>query len=389
MKTRQLLSLCAAAVAAAAAFTGCASQEGVYADVIGFNNDAYRYFKPYDLKSAKDSDKLKNIILTKIPRGQNTAEYYAMDVALDRIAERLEDYEDYEKSVRFYTILLTDGLDNVSLEMARKNGKGDYSSLDEYATAIQERMGTILNSKKMFGLISSENKKDTFQSFPMMFVGEDAETYSDDELMEKLRPLAGAQNAYVPTPITANSLQKLNEKFRQEFKVTSFGFNIPKGYLGRRIKMKLTSDDGETVHFEADFVRHEESGLLGLSKKEEFRLENFSFDDGFSFEIPEGGFIPADNKDDKTGNLAHFIINDMKLTDGEDVTKFATATSEQYYYDGGKPRLNSEYNQAAAQRSDAYIIFLLDTSESLSEKQEEVRLLAYDMIEFIKKQILK
>ena len=382
------------------AFTSCLSTDGgVYADVIGFNDDVTPRYKPYNLsKSTKQADQLKAVILDNserrgLPIGQNTAEVYAMDIALDRIRERIVQTEGTAASRRFYIILLTDGLDNISVEMAKKNNRGEFSTIEEYKDAVHARMGTILNTQKMFGLLSGENQKDTFQSFPIMLKGEDAESFSDDELRELLSSLAGAQNADVPTPILPENTDEIMKFFKEEFKITSFNFTIPKGYSSKKIKMRLSqtsafSESESSAWFTADFVREEESKLFGMKKKVIFKLENIEFSDGFSFDIPQNAIIYSDISD-PTSNLAYFSINNLKTTDASGkITKYAAKSAEQSYEYSGKFRKNTEYNEKNSKRWDAYILFVLDTSSSLGDKEKAVRQKAFEIIDYVGKQIL-
>ncbi len=352
----------------------CASSK-LEADLIAFSNDVKPYYKPYDLE--KQSDVLMATI-KRLPTGQNeTAEYYAFDVALDRVEEMVQKKKNPD--TKYYLILLTDGLDNVSVELARKHKKGKYNSDTEYAAALNKRINSVLNKEYFFGLLEKENIYNTFQTWPMMFYGSDAQDYTRIEVVEKLRPLSGAQNTYVPEPIVDSSLEGIIETFKKNFIITSYSFYIPKGYINKRIRMEFYDKNGRKTALEADFIREKK-----FLRKERYVLENIKFEGGLSCDFP-GEHIIVSEEVQQGQNSALFTIDNLKINNEY---PYSVQSASQYYYDGGKARTNSEFEQNAGRKEDAYIMFVLDTSRSLGGEAENVKDTACMIIETIKDEVL-
>ncbi|MBP5358222.1 MAG: hypothetical protein J6Y69_03435 [Treponema sp.] len=363
-------------VALGAAFISCSSvKSGIHADIIGFNDEVYTYYEFFDL--AEDAERIsKNKeskvakLIYSIPNGKNTAEYYAMDIALDRIAEIAKDADENSRA-SYYLILLTDGLDNVSVEMAKRNGKGKYRNDDEYASYLQKRMETILDKKK-----SKPNSQNVFQAYPLMIYGSDLveSDLSEDDCKEILRKLAGAQNTFVPDPIVDESTDEILEQFKSTFVVSSFSFEVPKGYVGKTIRMEFSCKDKynkyHKVYVNADFE------CQTKKKKETYLLKNITCSDmKLNFDQKNLLQIVADEDYDSSGNLVSFTFSNIKY-DGQPSTAYSP--SQSYNLNGydpngtGKYVKNSEYTEKHNRKTDSYILFVLDTSESLGSDGRKV-----------------
>jgi hypothetical protein len=61
-------------------------KEKLYADVIGFNDTVKTDYQLYDLTGTSEQEAMGQAIQA-LPSGENTAAYYALDIALDRIAQ--------------------------------------------------------------------------------------------------------------------------------------------------------------------------------------------------------------------------------------------------------------------------------------------------------------
>jgi len=129
-------------------FSSCKAtyNQKLYADVIGFNDGVIEKYKPYDLTKEADV-KAMNQNIRDLPSGENTAAYYALDKGLDRI-QSMQKSKLMEKdpNTKYYIVFLTDGLDNISPELAKRDkqmlfiSKGEYANATEYGNAMQVRM---------------------------------------------------------------------------------------------------------------------------------------------------------------------------------------------------------------------------------------------------------
>jgi hypothetical protein len=329
------------------------------ADVIGFSDDVQLSYKkgskPYDLLSKEQLDMMRKKVRT-LESGSNTAAYYALDLGLDRITEVKDKFMEKDPNSKYYIVILTDGLDNISAQLAKQNNRGKYSSIDDYAESLQKRMNSIM-----------KNKTNVFQSYVLLYKGADLKlsNYSDEELEQKLSTFTGAQNALPPEVLLDEDLDVLLNKFEKTFIITSFDFEIPKGYAGKRIRMALNAKNSseEKIYFEADFNKH---------KKDSYKLENITPSDGFTVELPKGGIIYMNNTPNDKSTNAHFSINKLNTRNGP--YRVIEKNVEQWFYDMGKLRINSEYDSNSKNTKNAYILVILDTSNSFKDKIDEAKL---------------
>ena len=361
---------------AAALFSSCTSMQDtkVFANVMTFSGDVNKfYMKNYDLNEGYKVQSLWRGIENLTVLNNETAEYYAMDIALDEIQNRVLKKKD--KETKYYLILLTDGLDNVSLEMARKDGRGVYDSLEAYADSLNKRMNTILNKSYLFGLVQNENIYNTFQSWPIMFFGDDMKSsgYEKKEAMELLKPLAGAQNTFTPNPIVEEETGRILELFKQQFVVTQYSFLIPKGYVEKRVKMSFYDKNGKNATMEADFKR------IG---KDKFGLSKIKTSENFFIDTKDSDIIISDESGDGE-NSAVFTIDNLRLNE----KPYSIKSAKQEYYENGKFRTNSEFDDKAGMKKNAYILLVLDTSKSLGSQASNVKKLAQDIILYINTEI--
>lgn len=292
-----------------------------------------------------------------------------------------------DPNTKYYIVFFTDGLDNVSPELARRNRRGSYANASEYGAALQERMSQILKTYKLFGLLKSPNTTNTFQSYVLLYRGEDIERsgYTEEELDTRLRPFTGAQNEQRPIVIQGDDLEKLLEDFKRAFVVSSFSFIIPKGYAGQRIRMRLTEeDDPEPVYFEADLRRQEKTKFF-IFREDYYTLENIQTSGGLTLQIPPEGIIPMDAEYYSAGdNTVPFTVNGLKTGNAPYSVDRELVT--QWIYDGGW-RLNSEYTSAAGSKKNAYVLLVMDTSTSFATQIDAAKETAEAIIFYINSQM--
>ena len=375
-------------------FTSCATEYSakMYADVIGFNDNVIRDYdrfkdrKPYDLTIQEHTDTMVNAI-NKLPSGENTAAFYALDIGLDRIAEGQKKFMEGDPNSKYYIVFFTDGLDNVSRELARRNRRGKYDNDTAYAEAMQNRMQQILKKYAFFGLIKKLNATNSFQSYVLLYRGDDIEKsgYTEEELEIKLRPFTGSQNEQRPGVIQGNNLDKLLEDFKNAFVVTSFSFIIPKGYAGQRIRMLLSEENARNlVYFEADFKKQTRTKFLFI-KEDYYTLENIQTSDGFTLEVQDGRIEMDKEFYDTNSNTVPFFINGLKV--GNTPYSVRRELVTQWYYDGGRLRLNSEYKSSVGSKKNAYVLLIMDTSTSFATQINAAKKTAGEIVLFISEQM--
>ena len=406
--------------------TSCATtyKEKMYADVIGFNDSVMLSYmpppnnpkptdvikpipgvvtedgNPYNLLLPSQVAAMQNAI-ARVPLGQNTAALYALDVGLDRVVSINKNKKLMERDPksRYYIVFFTDGIDNASVNMAQRTRRGNYpqgiAGRDAYGAAMQSRMESILKKYSFFGLIKKPNTTNSFQSYVLLFQGQDLESYSDEQLLNITNPFRAAQNAGdAPALIMDTSMNGLRKKFRDAFVIPSFSFQVPKDYVGQKVKMVLGWDDeGEPVWFEAT-VQYQQQRFL-FCKNDFYTLEDLTTSPGFSFvENTKQTRIEMDKEAyDKNANTVSFIINELKLVDEENPAGRSFHVDReivtQWHDEGtGDSRFeNTEYKKEGGGRKNAYILLIMDMSQSLGENAEAARATAAWIVDYIANQM--
>ena len=391
-------------------FSSCATQysEKMYADVIGFNDNITLSYmlpptnpkptdivrpipgvfsnegRPFDLRNPSQVRAMQNAI-ERIPSGQNTAALYALDIGLDRIVEVNKKYMEKDPNSRYYVVFFTDGIDNASVDMANRTRRGNYprgaTGRDAYGSAMQNRMQNILKNYSFFGLIKRPNFTNPFQSYVLVFHGDDLASYTDEALRTILTPFTASQNALTPEIIMERNMDQLFERFKNDFVIPLFSFSVPKDYVGRRIRMELQNG----VRFEADLNWEAKTKCLFL-KRDFYTLQNITVSDGFTFKEYEKMIIEMDEDIyDVHSNTVTFTINELKLRDRSYSVRLERVT--QLHFDMGNWVENTEYVGTAGGKKNAYILLIMDTSLSLGDNGPAARRVAADIITFISDQM--
>jgi hypothetical protein len=355
---------------------------------MGFSDTVMFDYRFYQL-SGNEDEYAANLAaigetIHSLGRGSNTALFYSMDVALDRIKaifrNSVRDTRNTlvrDTDTRYYIVILTDGLDNISTQLARNSGRGRYNNVDEYAAKLQERMSTV------FG---KGNTTNIFQSYVLVFKGADllGNGFTDAVIRGRMAPLTGAQNAPRPQPIVSDDTRELLTQFvtqfRETYTYTSFSFLIPKGYADKnsRVSMQLVDAFGNDCAFEGTFVRGSGGFLSGEGR---YTFEDIQTSEGFTFTELETGVLKEDITEKNPTN-ARFTITHLRHKN----TLYEVADNKQYIYDDGAWRMNSERSGAGGKDRNAYVLLLLDRSSSLTDEdvqmtEETVLYIIRNMIE--------
>ena len=347
-------------------------------DVIGFhdnikqtnykkkrNNKPKPRAKPYFLVNEKglnqvDHTNMKNYI-AKLEPGLNTSLYYAVDRGLLRAKSVRKKHMQNSGKSKYYSVIFTDGLDNISNQLGKVKGNDGQWQL-KYDKKIQKMMKKV-----------PQKKTQEFNSFVIVYYGDDLKNsgWTQKEIATKLEKLSGKvtgkKHAQAPEVIVLDSeeqLEELAEKFKAEFTTQAFTFFIPKGYVGRKIKMELKDDLNNTVSFTGDFIK----------KGKQYLLKNIVCSNGFSFtDIYGNNRFPLKMSDNnnKKDTKVYFDISSLKI--GNKPFKYQYLSDSQYiYYENrSEPLNNSEYHPTKRQFTDAYILSIIDCSTSMGETERE------------------
>jgi hypothetical protein len=327
--------------------------------------------------------------------GINTGIYYALDKTLDRIEAIYNNtipsvFSEDKKTwyhTKYYIILITDGLDNVSVELAKKNDGKNYATMENYLNKLQGRI------KKLF----SSKRGNTLEIYPLIILGDDLKMsgYADgNALKERFKddwriwypkgkslaaPLAREP---IVREVNTTGLNELYEAFQHQFWALGFQFQLPKGYAEEKYRIRMefrrkneADFSAASPFFTADFVK--QSGKFVLKNLNP--QNGLSFKSGkFSLANPENSLtyknaavVSAAEGEPEESLLANFILDDLKIddktieipSDGKDWTR-------QWYWKDGDWRFNSEYREKPGWYQNACVFILLDRSKSIDGGSE-------------------
>ena len=348
-------------------------------DVIGFSNEVqtsynapkgmFSFFKPqergWDLLNDQERAEMRRQIKTIIPRGNNTAAYYAMELATERIKYIRRHEANNDPQTKYYIFLLTDGLDNASLEVAKKDKKILFTrTVEQYQRRLQRKL------KGAMGLFA----KNTFEVYPMMFVGEDMQDsklrnkMTDQQFKQKLsqdmKCFRYSSVGEAPELISAEDYATIITELRNKFISSTYTFRIPKSYVNKKICMNFENRLGHKI------------SLFGTLKKSGFQyvLSDIEFNDSLATYLKTSRFCSngglnlrshAAMEEDQLN--VYFTIEDLRL---DNLPYFPVGNKIEQLYESEPNfwQLNSEYKEVTKGAINTYFLLVIDGSRSLDGK---------------------
>lgn len=353
----------------------CATHQQFYkADIIGIGTDAqtsYAYHKgplknvrdqsaPIDLLN--DSPSFRKALDAVVPRGNNTTLYYATDLACDRIRWVRRKIAKYDRETKYYIFLLTDGLDNASVKMAKNARQARVTSPEAYRDRIVRKLkqatGTFKDYNDLTVYVMLRKGKDIKQIAIDNELSDEAfEAYLD----RQFECFRYATRGDVPDLIQEEEFAQISKKMEGRLVNNTLEFRVPKDFRGKRIRMTMTDQNKQEAVLEGTLknvagryrlVNVSETGLV----KDSLRTDK----------TRQKGRVLVARKADKRDANVFFTISGLKESDG--VTMYSVKTVKQAVYDGQLWQNNTEYEQRPAIRANAYCIFLIDGSLSLTDR---------------------
>jgi len=296
--------------------------------------------------------------IDELKPGMNTALYYALDKGLDRVKNVRKKHMQKSEATKYYTVVFTDGLDNISNQLGKIRGN-DGQWQNKYDKKLQKKMNMVV-----------KNKTHQFESWVIVYYGKDLENsgWTQEDIKTKIKYLSGdndkkkkfdeKMDRVIIIDENQRKLENLAVLFRDEFTTQSFKFYIPKGYLGRNVKMELSDEKNNMVSFTGDFIK----------KGGKYFLKNILFSQGFSF-YHEKRMINMSKDNYSKDTKVYFEITSLKKD--RKPFKYLQLSDRQYikYADREEPLLNSEYKPYEKQITDAYILSIIDCSKSMGVEE--------------------
>lgn len=303
---------------------------------------------PYNLMSDGGVAAMTAYVNNEIPRGKNTAAYYAVETACDRIRYIRQHQARGDKFTKYYIFLLTDGLDNNSPEASKKDCETLFRlSPEKYRERLQRKL------RKAMGW-----SKNVFEVYPMLYEGDDIKAIQtannlDDEayynfLRYRFECFRYSSTGNAPPLIFASDFEEIFSQMKDKFISSSYEFMVPKSYLGKRIKMIFKSEKGDEGVVTGVFVK---KGL-------KYTLEELEMS-GMTMKMTEQSFH------DSEGSNVVFRMEEMTRDGFAFVVGDGPKDVQQFYQEDGLWIVNSEYNTEKNVNMDTYFILVIDGSTSL------------------------
>ena len=356
--------------------TSCATHSKFYrADIVRFGDEvqtSYSYKKgpfknvskqslPMDLLT--DSRSFSRSLGSITPEGSNTPLYYATDLAIDRVKWVRRKVAKYDRETRYYIFLLTDGLDNASMQMARNNHQAVVVSTDAYRARIERRLRRAMDhSKNHYGL--------TF--YTLLRRGDDIRQLASDNalseealtdyLNQQYSCFRYASHGAAPELIQADDYQTIAAAISEEIVNNNLDFKVAKEFRGKRVKLTITDSEGKERYVEGTL-----KAVLG-----NYTLVNLTTDGiiNDSIHTPYNKAkgtklkaLPGDKKD----QTVTFTLSGLRKAETGEALKVAAV--KQSFYDGILWQNNSDYNKQPTFRPNAYCIFLIDGGGGLTDSE--------------------
>ena len=357
-------------------FVSCATEQKIFyqADVIGFGEDvqtSYSYekgpFKNMKLQS-KPVDMLKNAsemdrtIQKVIPRGNNTSLYYATDIAIDRIQWVRKKIAKRDKATKYYLFLLTDGLDNASVYTAKVNKQAVVSSPENYRERIESRL------RHTTGVFKNRND---LTVYPMLRVGKDiqqiavdnnlSESDFKDYLNRQFACFSYSSDGEVPELIQEKDWKDIEKVVENRIVNNTLDFRVAKDYKGKRIRMTITDQNGVKGTIEGTL-----KSFFGNYRLVDVATLGVDIDTRNSVFVKQHGKVLNAIKDNKNDGNIFFTVSGLSESEGGKM--FQPKQVRQSIYDGELWQANTEYEQKPDVRPNAYCIFVIDGSLSLTDE---------------------
>lgn len=343
-------------------------------DVIGFSDKVKTSYRldsrglfmnlmeqgnPYDLLQPGDREMME-LSIVNVPRGNNTTAYYAMELAAERVKYVRKKIAKNDPKTRYYIFLLTDGLDNASSQVAKNDGRIWFNRTPEqYQKRLQKKLKSAMGWSK-----------NTFEVYTLLYEGEDMleakqqNNYSDEDfdkkLKEEMKCFRYSSHSNAPELISANDFETIFSELQKTLNNASYIFKVPKSFAGKKIRMKMQNEEGDTISFTAKL----EKALTS------YRLVEMKFSDSVTSDVKSGTLTSETSYEDVDNINAYFVIDDFRLK-GVAYRPVKRTVTQEYESSPGFWQRNSEYSEVTNESINTYFILVIDGSRSLDGKNHD------------------
>ncbi len=361
------------------ALTSCKVHESMAkADFIGFSSDIqpsysvrqggfknwYPQSEPIDLTKG---NALFAQQVDQVTTDDNTALYYAADMAIDRLRYVRRKVVQYDPQTLYYIFLISDGLDNASVKVAHNHRQAVFVSKPEQ---FQKRIARRLKNAVGIG-------HNHLTVYPMVLKGEDLRmvqqnnNMTDEEFDKYLRDQFAcfrySTRKTVPEVNIHTSFDAIYDQLEDEFLHSEYTFRVAKDYVGKPIRMTIKNKKGEQAQIEGTLKR------VGLSA---YKLADIKLS-GLTADLNDARYMLPNKRDLKSQRDAfraenvYFVLPDLRSKQTN--TLFMPEETIQEYKNGSVWQQNTEYTKDTIAKPNTYCIFLLDASKSMGKDLKDAK----------------
>lgn len=350
------------------------------ADLIGFSADVQPSYHveegpfknlepqsaPYDLLANEEGF---GELLEDVRTGDNTTLYYATDLAIDRIKYVRTKVAKRDPETLYYIFIISDGLDNASVSASHNHRQTTFISRPEqYRKRIARRLKNVMGVGKDWNMLTV---------YPMVLRGEDLERVRkdnkmsekdfDEYLSEQFDCLRYSSDGEAPKVNISTDFDDIYTELEDDFRHSKYEFRVSKDFVGKLIRMTLTSSNGDEAKVEGVLKR------CGINK---YKLDNLTLTNLTSrftdtrYCNKKGTYLKSVGMDGKMSNV-YFRLRDLRLPQSK--AFFNPVDAVQSYQNGRVWQTNTEYTRQASIHPNTYCIFLLDASTSMGKDLEAAK----------------
>lgn len=363
------------------------SKNIIYADYISFGDNIKTNYESnygkgspyviYDEETGKNQIFEITRALKKTKQEKNTAAIYAMDLGLKRIKYVQKKIFKKDPNTKYYVIFMTDGLDNISVQLAKNETGKNYKTPERYEDKIRKKIIKISKCNK--------KEKNDFNIYPIVFTGTDLGKMAEDNgltaeqlksfIDKKMDWMKGSSRGVVNAPevIAANRYEEINKSFEEAFLTSGFEFAVPKGYVNKKIRMDLK---GNTINDNNDTISTYFTAVL-KNKGRKYYLTDINLYHGLNAnkEVSKKEYkLMATNNQDAKATLAKFVLERpmIKQEGNPELQPYFIYTNKndvvQSVSEDNMWIRNAEYDSQLKSMTNAYIQLIIDCSESLGDE---------------------
>lgn len=363
-----------------ALFSSCGTVHNCFlrADVVGFSSSVETSYqvhrgklqskkiqtKPYDLTTPDGVAAMRSYINTAVPVGNNSAVFYAMELAGERVRFVRKNLTDGDPETRYYIFLLTDGFDNASAQVAKNDGRNwRLLPYDKYQLRVRKAL------KKAMGFA-----RNTFEVYPMLLMSEELKEMQRRNNMseEDFRSYVNTQmdcfrfsskgKDKAPHIIVGDNLDGIYSELFQQVIHSSYRFRVPTAYIKKQIKMNFVNKQGQRASVTGVLKKKGRGYVL-----DNLRMEGINVSTKSKFINRRATRLVSQPCDDPNDVSVAFLIEDIRDLYGLPYLPDPQRVDQEVLMSGNLWYINPDFADTNDLDMNTYFIFVIDGGDAIRE----------------------